>query len=71
MLYGKAFTVYFCCKLLFLFSGDWLKLLVCQIVLEFIIWTFFRNSEVFFVSHPGDFTNTSFSSRAYFRNGDH
>ena len=69
MLHGKAFTVYFCCKLLFSFSCDWIKLLVCQGVLEFKIWTFFRNS-VSFVSHPGYFTNTKFSSRAYFRNGD-
>ena len=51
MLYGKAFTVYFCCKLRFLFSGDWLKLLVCQGVLEFKIWTFFR-SELSFLCLP-------------------
>ena len=69
MFYGEALTVYFGYKLPFLFSCDCIKLLVCQGVLEFKIWTFFRNS-ISFVSHPGYFTNTKFSSRAYFRNGD-
>ena len=70
MFYSEALPVYFRYKLRFLFSGDWIKLLVCQGVLEFKMWTFSRNS-VSFVAHPGDFTNTKFSSRAYFRNEDH
>ena len=37
MFYGEALTVYFRYKLRFLFSGDWIKLLVCQGVPEFKI----------------------------------